>query len=70
VGGINGEELSKEIEVDFSFLEKGEYQVQLISDGDDNTSFSSLKIQVTESSKEVVKILPFGGFVMKINKRI
>lgn len=70
VGGINGEELSKEIEVDFSFLEKGEYQVQLISDGDDNTSFSSSKIQITESSKEVVKILPFGGFVMKINKRI
>lgn len=69
VGGINGEENEKQIKVDFSFLEPGGYEVQIITDGKDNKSFVSLRKEITNESSETVDVLPIGGFVMKITKK-
>ena len=68
VGGINGENTIKETTVDFSFLEDENYEVLIIGDGENTSSFSVSKNQVTKKSKMKIKISPFGGFVMKINK--
>lgn len=68
VGGINGEEKIKEIDVDFSFLDEGTYEALIITDGENNTSFSSETRIVSNKSKMKVKVLPIGGFVMKISK--
>lgn len=69
VGGINGEAEEKQIKVDFSFLEPGGYEVQIITDGKNNKSFASLRKEITNESSETVDVLPIGGFVMKISKK-
>lgn len=69
IGGINGEGYEKQVEVDFGFLEPGEYEVQIITDGENNKSFKSLRKGITNESSETVKVLPIGGFVMKIFRK-
>lgn len=66
VGGINGEERSKQITINFNFLADETYQVQIIGDGTDNQSFSSKTIEVIKTSETTVEMLSYGGFVMKI----
>ena len=70
VGGINGEAETKQIECDFSFLDEGvEYEALIITDGDTNTTFASTTKVITNRSKEKIKVLPMGGFVMMISKK-
>lgn len=66
VGGLNGEDFSKEIEIDFSFLDNGNYNAQIISDGENNSSFKISNVALTKKSKIKVKMSPFGGFVIRI----
>lgn len=68
VGGMNGKEKEKFVEVDFSFLESGSYEMLLIKDGENNKSFSSEKKTITSKSKEKISLLSIGGFVMRISK--
>lgn len=67
VGGINGEDYKKEISVDFGFLDPGEkYQVTVIKDGTDSKSFDIYTKEVSASSKEIISVLPIGGFSIQI----
>ncbi len=69
VGGMNGENEEKVLKVDFSFLEEGDYEALIIQDGKNNTSLSTSKKTITNNSIQTVKVLPFGGFVMKFSKK-
>ena len=70
VGGINGEDKKKDMEIDFSFLDPDvEYNAVIISDGKDNKSFSTTVKLISNISKEYVRVLPIGGFVMQINQK-
>lgn len=70
VGAINGEDKTKEIEVDLSFLNEGvEYEALIIADGEKNTRFSTSRQTVFGKSNVKVEVLPIGGFVMKISKK-
>lgn len=68
VGAINGEDFSKEIEIDFSFLDNGNYNAQVIGDGENNLSFKISNENVTRKSKIKVQMASFGGFVIRIKK--
>jgi hypothetical protein len=68
IGGLNGESSGKVTEVNFRFLEKGNYTAQIIADGNSSSTFKISAEQFTEKSKVKIKMTPFGGFVMKINK--
>jgi hypothetical protein len=49
-----------------SFLKDGDYQATVITDGKDAKSFASAARDVTRTAKEMVQVLPLGGFVMRI----
>jgi hypothetical protein len=66
VGGINGENTIKQTKIDFSFLEDGNYDAQIIADGDNSLSFQISNKQITKESSIKIKMSPFGGFAMKI----
>ncbi|MFW5759925.1 MAG: glycoside hydrolase family 97 catalytic domain-containing protein [Cyclobacteriaceae bacterium] len=69
VGGINGQDQNKQITITFDFLANETYQVQIISDGSDNRSFSNRELEVIRTSEATVEMLPYGGFVMQITKK-
>jgi alpha-glucosidase len=67
VGGINAEDHEKELEVDLDFLEPGvPYEAVIITDGNDNKRFAIHTAILTDQSKEMINVLPVGGFVMEI----
>ena len=59
-------------EVDFSFLEKGQYKAQIFQDGinaDRNgNDYTQLERTINGGDKQEFKLAPGGGFVMKIVK--
>lgn len=70
VGGINGENQTKELVIDFSILDPGiDYEAVIISDGADNKSFTTEVKTVSSQSKEQIKVLPVGGFVIQAKKK-
>ncbi|MFV0268385.1 MAG: glycoside hydrolase family 97 catalytic domain-containing protein, partial [Draconibacterium sp.] len=69
VGGINGEDKTKEMSVDFSFLDQGAtYNATIVADGADNKSFNIYKKIVNSKSLETIRVLPIGGFSIQIKK--
>ena len=62
ITGINGENISKEVEIDLSFIEKNR-EGFLITDG--NSGFSKTNVSAKENSRIKITMKPFGGFVMK-----
>jgi hypothetical protein len=64
VGGINGENIEKNISLDLSFIKsrKG----VLITDGIDNRSFDMQKITIATGKPLGIRLKGNGGFVMKI----
>ena len=66
VGGINGEEDSKSITIDFTFLPSGTYKATFISDGKSGKQFSTVEKEITNQSKEEITTLPYGGFAIKL----
>jgi len=67
MGGINAEDNEKELEVSLDFLNPGvNYNATLITDGADKKNFTITTKSLTSQSKERVKVLPIGGFVMEI----
>lgn len=62
IGGINGKNQSREIQLDLSLLSPVK-NIELIADGSDRTQFT----EYVESSKETlsIRVLPYGGFVVK-----
>ena len=68
VGGINGEDKSKEVGIDFGFLTPGvNYSAQLITDGKDTKSFASTHEMITAKMRKTINMLPVGGFVMRLS---
>lgn len=63
IGGINGENVAKNQEIDLSFINRN-YKLTIISDGKDDKSFKTKKISDLSTPKQLLNILPFGGFVI------
>lgn len=63
IGGLNGQDLTRELIVSFDFLDKGNYNFRLIKDGKDNKSFSSEMIKIKKGDTLKIECLPRGGFV-------
>ncbi|MGQ8336225.1 glycoside hydrolase family 97 catalytic domain-containing protein [Sunxiuqinia sp. A32] len=69
IGGINGEDINKKIEVDFGFLDGGEnYVATIIADGEDNKSFNISTKSVSNESVETIDVLPIGGFSIQLKR--
>lgn len=69
VGGINADEFSKEIEINFSFLDEGKFEAEIINDGKNNLEFSSEFLEISKKSTKKITLKPFGGFVVRIKKQ-
>ncbi|MBN2029207.1 glycoside hydrolase family 97 catalytic domain-containing protein, partial [bacterium] len=63
IGGLNGKDEVQTLEINFDFLDKGNHQLQLIKDGNDDKSFSYETVQVAKGNTIKVDCLPRGGFV-------
>lgn len=68
VGYINGTNKSKEVKMDLSFLPDADYSVDVFSDGKDNHSIDVSSFDAKDLTKQAVKVLPYGGFVVVLNK--
>lgn len=66
VAGVNGENVSKTLLVPFHFLNEGNHDTELITDGITPRSFSSRNYLADKTSGSEINLLPFGGFVIKI----
>lgn len=62
IAGINGRESDQEISFDLSFL-KGETEMQLVTDGENAKSFSSMAMKALKKENKVT-LPPYGGFVL------
>ena len=58
ITGINGENIDKEFEVDLSFISKDGF---IISENENGF----IQNTITPNAKIIVKMKPYGGFVMK-----
>ncbi len=74
VGGITDEN-AREMTIDFSFLDKGIYEAIIYEDGknahwnDNPTDLNIRKIEVTNQSKETLKLAAGGGFAISLIKK-
>jgi len=68
IGGLNGKDETQTLEINFNFLGKGDYHLQLIKDGNDDKSFSYDSIIVNKDNTINVDCLPRGGFVGILKK--
>ncbi|WP_200976418.1 glycoside hydrolase family 97 protein [Echinicola sp. 20G] len=66
VGGINGENTYKQLQIPMDFLGTGKYKATLIADGKGNKEFSIDQMMVSSQSLVDISMLAIGGFVMKI----
>ena len=69
LGAINGENINKTISLNLDFLGKGNWQIKIISDGDDPKSFAMEEKTLNPSSEESVNMLSYGGFVMHLSEK-
>ena len=63
LGGLNGKDEAQTLEINFDFLGKGNFSLQLIKDGNDDKSFSNDTFKVKKGDTLKVDCLPRGGFV-------
>ena len=68
VGGINGQNELVEFTPNLGFLGNGSYKSLLIADGADFKMFNISNSKVDKAANTTIKMLPFGGFVMKLEK--
>jgi hypothetical protein len=61
-GGLNGKDKAQELEINFDFLGKGNYNLQLIKDGKDDKSFAYETVKVKKGDNLTIDCLPRGGF--------
>lgn len=70
VGFINGEDFEKEVKVKFDFIDpSSEYEASIIMDGASNKQFSVDRRILTGNHTQLIKTLPYGGFVIQLNKK-
>jgi hypothetical protein len=63
IGGLNGKDEPQTLNVNFGFLDEGNFNLQLIKDGVDDKSFANESVKVKRGDVINVKCLPRGGFV-------
>ena len=68
VAAANGETFEKNISVDFSFLPKGKYRLQIMKDGQSNRDIKTEIIEYTKGAPLSIKVLPNGGFTIWVQK--
>ena len=68
LGGINGKEEKQTLTVSFDFLDKGDYTLKLIKDGENDKSFETEVLKVKKGDVVNVECLPRGGFVAVLDK--
>lgn len=61
LAGINGQDTPAEHTVSLDFVDAGK-SIQLIADGEDDTSFEFSSLTLGEDKEMIVQTLPFGGF--------
>jgi hypothetical protein len=66
VAGINGQDISRDWEIDLSRLIPQQYVAYVISDGKTNQEFKSIKTTLKAGETIAVKVLPYGGFLAKL----
>jgi hypothetical protein len=69
IAGINGLKSPQDLAVDFSFLEPGAYNLNLIKDGETARSFATAMQEVSNDSVLAVSCLPEGGFAGILERR-
>jgi hypothetical protein len=71
IGGLNGKDEPQILNVNFDFLGDGNFNLQLIKDGDDDKSFTTETLVVKKGDIVSLKCLPRGGFVgiLKIQEK-
>ena len=62
-GGLNGKYEAQSLDINFDFLEKGNYNLNIIKDGSNDRSFSYESIKVKKGNIVKIGCLPQGGFV-------
>ncbi len=62
IGGLNGKDSAQTLKVNFDFLGSGNYNLQLIKDGNNEKSFSYDSLNITNGDAIKVDCLPRGGF--------
>jgi Glycoside hydrolase 97/Glycosyl-hydrolase 97 C-terminal, oligomerisation len=67
IGGLNGEDENQTLIINFNFLGKGNYNLQLIKDGNNDKSFSYEYLKVKKGDIIKIDCLPRGGFVGILN---
>jgi len=67
IGGLNGKDEAQTLEINFDFPDKGNFDLQLIKDGDNNKSFSYDTVKIKQGDSLKVDCLPRGGFVGILN---
>lgn len=67
VGGAEGEKQPRTLKLSLPFLSAGRHAVEIIADGDDDTSFSHATKTIDARSDLEVALRPAGGFVAKIS---
>jgi len=61
-GGLNGKDEAQKFELNFDFLGKGNFNLQLIKDGKDDKSFTYETVKVKKGDILKIDCLPRGGF--------
>ncbi len=66
LGGLNGLDTSVSLNVDFGFLDEGNYVLHILQDGADDTTFAADSIPIVPGDIITIPCLPRGGFVGSI----
>lgn len=69
IGGLNGNDEPQTLIINFDFLIKGNFNLQLIKDGNDDKSFSYDLVKVKKGDTLKIDCLPRGGFVGILKKQ-
>lgn len=69
IGAINGKDETQSLTLNFDFLEKGKFNLQIIKDGLDDKSFSTEVVTVKRGKTLTVDCLPRGGFVGVLTRK-
>jgi hypothetical protein len=67
IGGINGENESKDLTLKLSFLPNGTSGIIIADGSGDKFSFSEQAVELDNPDEVPVSLKPFGGFVMKFD---
>lgn len=70
VAAINGQDREMELDLDFSFLESDGHEAFVITDNPGSKNLTAETRTIAAGQRESITLLPFGGFVMKIAKRM